>query len=67
LLRRVERSGKVKTRIAFIAGWTHYTDFYETLRAERVRATPLTIERLQRVAACVDFPTDEIFLDEAAR
>lgn len=67
LRRRVERSGKTKSRVAFAAGWPHYTDFYVALRAVKIRATPRTIARLQAVADAVDFPRDEIFLDEAAR
>jgi hypothetical protein len=67
LLRRVERSGKKKSLIALAAGWPHYTDFYEALREEKIRATPRTVERLERVAAAVGLPLDEIFLDEAAK
>ena len=67
LLRRVERSSQTKSRIAAIAGWLHYTDFYEALRAERVRATPLMVTRLHRVADAVGFPRDEVFLDEGSR
>jgi hypothetical protein len=67
LLRRVDRSGKTKKNIAFVAGFPNYPEFYETLRAERVPATPLTVTRLQRVADIVGLPHDEIFLDEAAR
>jgi hypothetical protein len=65
LLRSVDRSGKIKSRIAFAAGWPHYIHFYETLRAGTVVATPLMVERLERVADAVGFPRDEIFLDEA--
>lgn len=64
LLRQVERSGKKKSSIASGAGWPHYTDFYEALREEKIRATPRTVERLQRVADAVGFPREDIFLDE---
>lgn len=67
LLRRVERSGLHRTRLALVAGWRHYTDFFETLREPHVRATPTTVRRLQRVADAVGFPRDEIFLDGAGR
>jgi len=65
LLRRVDRSGQIKQRLQLVAGFPNYPEFYETLRADRVPATPLTITRLQRVADAVGFPRDEIFLDEA--
>jgi hypothetical protein len=50
-----------------MAGWPYYTDFYEALRQDRIRATPLMIQRLQRTADVVGFPRDEIFLDEGMR
>jgi hypothetical protein len=67
LRRHVDRSGKTKQTLAFVAGFPNYPEFYETLRATTVPATPLTIQRLQRIADAVAFPRDEIFLDEAAR
>ncbi|MEO8681635.1 MAG: hypothetical protein ABI665_21495 [Vicinamibacterales bacterium] len=67
LLRRVERSGKPKSRIAFAAGFPHYVTFYLVLREEKVVATPRLTTRLQLVADAVGFPRDEIFLDEAGR
>ena len=65
--RRIDRSGKKKSSLQRVGGWPHYTTFHDLLRAGVVAATPLTITRLQRVADAVDFPRDEIFLDEAAR
>jgi hypothetical protein len=62
----IELSGLPKTQLAASAGWTHYTDFYTTVRSERPRITPLTLLRLQRVAHAVGFPPEEIFLDEAS-
>ena len=41
--------------------------YVEVLREEKVHATPLAIERLQRVADVVGFPREEIFLDELGR
>ena len=64
LLRRVERSGLSKTSVADIAGFRYYPDFFNILHAEKIRASPLTILRLERVASAVAFPRDEIFLDE---
>lgn len=64
LLRRVERSGKQKAGLAVVGGWPFYCTFFDTLRAEKVAATPLTVRRLERVADAVGFPRDEIFLDE---
>lgn len=67
LLRRVERSGQSKGTLAVVAGWPHYCTFYDTLRADKVAATPLTTTRLRRLAEAIEFPVDEIFLDEAVR
>lgn len=67
LLHRVDRSGKSKARLAFVAKFPNYPEFYETLRAERVPATPRAVERLQLLADAVGLPRDEIFLDEVAR
>ena len=66
LLRRVESSGQKKHALALIAGWPYYTSFFDTLHQEKVRATPLTVTRLERLAEAVGFPVAEIFLDEAA-
>lgn len=65
LRERVEASRISKARIALIGGWPHYTTFYEVLRASTVAATPTTVARLQRVAECVGFPLDDIFLDDS--
>lgn len=67
LRRRLDQSGKTKQSVALVAGFPNYPEFYETLRAERVPATPLTVMRLERVADAVGFPRDEIFLDEVGR
>ena len=67
LLRRVKQCSTPKTLLAVIAGWPNYTDFYEALRRERIRVTPLVVTRLYRVADAVGFPRDEVFLDEGTR
>jgi hypothetical protein len=67
LLRRVERSRFKKSALAAAAGWPHYTTFHDILRAGRIAATPLTVQRLERVADAVGLPRDEIFLDGAGR
>jgi hypothetical protein len=63
LLHCVNRSDTLKQTIALVAGFPNYPEFYETLRVERVVATPLTVGRLQRVADAVGFPREQIFLD----
>jgi len=63
LLRRVEKSQQSKHGLQQISGWPYYTQFFDTLHAEKVAATPLTVQRLERVADAVGFPRDEIFLD----
>lgn len=63
LLRRLDESGRIKQSVAFIAGFPNYPMFFETLRADIVSATALTVARLERVANLIDFPRDQIFLD----
>jgi hypothetical protein len=65
LLECVRASGIPQSRLALIAGFPHYTQFYEALRADRLRGTPLLVERLERLADAIGFPCDEIFLDHA--
>ena len=68
LLRRaVRRSGKSTVSLSAVAAFTHKQSLYAVLSEERVRATPLLVERLQRLADAVGFPRDEIFLDEVGR
>lgn len=64
--RHIERSGLKKSALCVHAGWPHYTTFHDLLKAGVVAATPLTVERLGRVADAVGFPRDEIFLDEVS-
>jgi hypothetical protein len=61
-LRRV-RQQRGLSRLAASAGFTQFTSFYDILREDRVRATPLNVDRLERIAAAINFPKDEIFLD----
>jgi hypothetical protein len=67
LWRRFARRWGPKDRLAVVAGYPCYQQLYAVLHEDRVRATPLTVQRLQRVADAIGFPRDEIFLDGAAR
>lgn len=62
-----KRSGFKQKSLAAVAGIKHHQNLCLLLSAEKVRATPQTVARLQRVADAVDFPRDEIFLDEVSR
>ena len=62
LKRAVQRSGYTNVALAAIANIAWPPDFCNLLAAEKVKATPRTIERLRRIASAVDFPLDEIFL-----
>jgi len=64
-VQQVERSDRPKCGLQRIGGWPHYVTFFQVLHAETVSATPLTVQRLQRVADAVGFPRAEIFLAEA--
>jgi hypothetical protein len=44
-----------------LSGFPHYSNFSEMLHARRVTATPLMTERLQRLAALLNVPQDQIF------
>ena len=67
LLRRVEQSGKKLTALTAHGGFRHYADFFNALREDKIRVTPLMQTRLERVADAVGFPKDEIFLDGPSR
>ena len=67
LRRHVRRCGKNTTRLSIVAGFPHKQALHFVLREEFVSATPLLVTRLRRLADAVEFPRDEIFLDEAAR
>jgi hypothetical protein len=60
-----QQSQTTKHALQLIGGWPYYAQFYNALHAEKIAASPLTIERLERVADAVGFPRDQIFLDEA--
>lgn len=64
--RRITRSRVKKTALAAVAGYPHAEMLHNVLQMGRVAATRLTVERLERLAAAVGFPKDEIFLDGAA-
>jgi hypothetical protein len=61
LWRRGPRCGIPKSTLWLIRGFRHYSNVYAALTAENVRATPLNVERLQRVADAVQFPRDDPF------
>jgi hypothetical protein len=56
-----------QSHLAFAAGWPYYTNYFVTVHARRVAATPLVVQRLERLADLVAFPRGEIFLDEVGR
>ena len=49
--------------LASLGGFPHSTSFSNVLHAEQIAATPLTIERLQKVAAAIQF-AGEVLLAE---
>jgi hypothetical protein len=51
-------------RMARIAGFPRYQGFWILLRAASVPATKLNVRRLERIAAAVGLPREQIFLDE---
>jgi hypothetical protein len=67
LLRAVARAPINKGALATAAGFSHYSNFFVTLRAATVPATPLLVGRLKELARLVEFPVDQIFLDEVGR
>ncbi len=67
LARRIKQSGTKQRNLAVLAGYTHEQALWTVLQEDRVRATPLTIRRLERIADAIGFPRDEIFLDMAKR
>jgi len=67
LLRKVVTSDVNQGVIAVRAGFPNYPQYYRTLRAPFIAATPLNVERLMKVATIVKFPHSEAFLDEPLR
>lgn len=63
-LQHIKSTGKPLAVLAAVAGFPFYATFYLVLRDPAVAVTPLMLSRLQRLAAVVEFPIDEIFLDE---
>ena len=50
--------------LSTLAGFQHYSDFSALINRPVVVASARNIERLQRIAALVEFPSDAIFIDE---
>jgi hypothetical protein len=63
LLRAVAASPHTQIRLAQVAGFACPQQLWYTLRAERLPATPLFVQRLERLADVVGFPRRQIFLD----
>jgi len=57
-------NGKRAWLLSQLAGFPQSCDFSSILHAPRVPATPLIVERLQRLADILGFPVDAIFLPE---
>lgn len=51
----VEQRDLTKHTLSVIAGYTHYTSFYETFRDGVVPDTPQSVERVRRIASAVGF------------
>ena len=60
------RSQLGSCQIALCAGFPHQSSFSVVINAEVVRATPLLVERLQRVADILGVSHDQIFLSDPA-
>ncbi|MEP7310163.1 MAG: hypothetical protein ABJA98_32050 [Acidobacteriota bacterium] len=67
LLYKVEIHRANKRALAAAAGFPHYIYLYLALRDDTVRASPLMVRRLQRLADIVGFPKEQIFLDEVTK
>ena len=52
-------------RMAMLIGYSQSSDFSSVLHTPLVRATPLQVARLERLADLLDFPRAELFVDEA--
>lgn len=63
----VRASGHPGWKIALLAGLTHQTVLTRLTTAESVIASPLTVERLERIADVVGFDKALIFLDGGGR
>jgi len=59
----VRASSRPAYQLAVLAGLTHGTVLSALIRAEDVPDTPLTRERLQRIADLVGFDKAQLFLD----
>jgi hypothetical protein len=59
---RIKRSGFTGDALTAVSGFTDFSNLYTTLHDDYVRASPLTIRRLEQIAAFVGFD-DPIFVD----
>lgn len=57
-------NGRPSWVMAELAGFPNRGQFSSTLHARRISVTPLTLERLHRVADVVEFPREAVFIDE---
>jgi hypothetical protein len=60
---RLLKSGKTRTQLAAIGGFTISQALDTVLRADRVSETPKLVMRMFRLADAVGFPRHEIFVD----
>jgi hypothetical protein len=65
LVEAVNESEFTRQELSDHCGFSHCAAFDTMLRAETLPVTPLLMVRLVRLAAILEFPGDEIFLDEA--
>lgn len=57
-------AGSPSWKLGMTAGWPQPTEFSKVLHARRVKATPLLISRLTRVAEAIKFDGDIFLRDE---
>jgi hypothetical protein len=59
----IDCSGKPNRTLSVVAGFPFETTLPNILRLRLIVATPLAIQRLERVAHAIGFPKDELFVD----
>jgi hypothetical protein len=52
-------------QIALAAGITHFSKFSALINADEVPASPINIERLERICEVIGFPKARLFVDGA--
>ena len=67
LLRRAAACNINQGVLSNAAGFPAYSTYYNILRSPIVIASAKTVGRLMRLADLLDFPRDEVFLDEPSR